>query len=266
MSEPESSERGAAAREIKKAAIVFENNNEAVAVFPCAKANGEEVVAALGLRPHKAVIMILGGAASLGVGVALRLTQLFGPGIARAAANSHAVIVDGGTQSGVMAMIGEAVAGGGYQSQLIGVAPAGMVTYPAGPASGGTRLEPNHSHFVLVEGNEWGSETSTMFSVAEALVGKAPGVAVLAGGGPVSKAEALCAVRQRLPLIVVDGSGGLASDISEAYKERGTPAADPAMAEIIAGEIHIHQLSSPVGCLERLIVRELCGDRLPRRA
>ncbi|MFP5261948.1 MAG: hypothetical protein ACLGJB_08595 [Blastocatellia bacterium] len=266
MSEPESSERGGAAREIKKAAILFENSNQAIAVFPCAKANGEEVVAALGLKPHKAVIMILGGAASMDGGAARRLTWLFGLGIARAAADSDAVIIDGGTQSGVMAMTGEAVAGSGHQSQLIGVVPAGMVAYPGGPASAGTRLEPNHSHFVLVEGNEWGSETSTMFSLARALAVKAPGVAVLIGGGPVSKAEALCAVRQRLPLIVVDGNGGLASNVAEACKERGTPPADPAMAEIVAGEIHIHQLSSPAAALERLIVRKLGGGGLPRRA
>lgn len=267
MSVRKSSDPDQAAVGIKKAAVLFENDNEAVAVFPRAKAKAEEVVTALGLKPHKAVIMILGGAAGIDEGVAQRLSQLFGRGVARAAADADAVIIDGGTQSGVMAMIGEGVAGRGYKSQLIGVAPAGMVTYPGGPAAAGTPLEPNHSHFVLVDGNTWGSETSTMFNLAKALIGNAPGVAVLAGGGPVSKDEVLRAVRQELPLIVVDGSGGLASDVAKAWKQRETLPDDPVMAEIIAdGEIHVHLLSNSVKGIERLIVRELGGDNVLMQA
>ncbi|HEX8087904.1 MAG TPA: hypothetical protein VF762_03580, partial [Blastocatellia bacterium] len=232
MSVHKSSDADPTGGEIKKTPILFENNNEAVAVFPSAKAKAEDVVAALGLKPYKAVIMVLGGAAGIDEAVAQRLAQLFGRGVARAAADADAVIIDGGTQSGVMAMMGEGVAGRGYKSQLVGVAPAGIVTYPGGPASAGAQLEPNHSHFVLVEGDIWGSETSTMFNLGKALMGKVPGVAVLAGGGPVAKDEVLRAIRQELPLIVVDGSGGLASDVARAWRHRATLPDDPVMAEI----------------------------------
>src|SRR6185295_9926627 len=82
------------------------------------------------------------------------------------------VIIDGGTHAGIMALMGDGVAGRGYRTELIGVAPANKVTYPESKSTAETPLEPNHSHFVLVEGNEWGSETAMLFSLANALISK----------------------------------------------------------------------------------------------
>src|SRR6185295_3182740 len=156
-----------------------------------------------------------------------------------------------------------------YKTQLIGVAPAGLVSYPGGPAEG-TPLEPNHSHFVLVDGNVWGSETGTMFNLAKTLItDKTPGVAILAGGGKNAVREVLQAVRQNLSLVVVEGSGGLADQIAAAWKQRAAEPddPDPLMAEIIAdGDIHLHLLSNPVKSVERLIIRELGGDNVLMQA
>jgi len=41
-----------------------------------------------------------------------------------------ALIIDGGTQSGVMAMMGEAVARSPGTSQLLGIAPQGKIAHP----------------------------------------------------------------------------------------------------------------------------------------
>ncbi len=231
---------------------------------------------------------MIGGAASVDENLVPRLTQLFGRGIARAVAETNAVIMDGGTQAGVMKLIGEGVAGRGYKSVLVGVAPVSKVTYPGGSATG-VQLEPNHSHFVLVEGDDWGSETATLYSVAgvlcnkrteeadsgrksrkqdsEKVTRKVPGLAILAGGGPIARDEALRAVRHNLPLIVIEGSGGLADEIAAAWKQRETLPDDPVMAEIIAdGEIHLHLLSNSVKGVERLIIRELGVDRVLMQA
>src|SRR5262249_57559801 len=96
-------------------------------------------------------------------------------------AESGALIMDGGTQSGVMAMMGEAFARDGRRSQLLGIAPEGKIAHleisGASAVSDGTSLEPNHSHFVLVESNEWGGETAKRLELAPAF--NAPIVAFL---------------------------------------------------------------------------------------
>ncbi|MFL6210134.1 MAG: DUF4231 domain-containing protein [Pyrinomonadaceae bacterium] len=274
--------------EIKKQTITFQNGNEAVAVFPPAHSKAEAIIAALGVGSYDAVILVLGGAASVDDKLIPRLTQLFGRGIARAAAEANALIIDGGTQAGVMAMIGEGVAGRGAKSKLVGVAPAGLIVLPNATGTG-VQLEPNHTHFVLVAGKDWGSETPTLYNLVSTLTDKKPGaptagsqpgqpeaekaasklpaVAILAGGGPIAKNEVLRAVRQGLTLIVVEGSGGLADELAAAWKQKDPLPDDPVMAEIIAdGEIHLHLLSNPVKGIERLIIRELGIDNVLMQA
>jgi hypothetical protein len=264
--------------------IRFENHNEAVVVSPQADSKAEEVAGKLDIKPYKAVVLILGDADAGDVPLIRRLTQLFGRGVARAAAEAEAVIVDGGTQAGVAGLMGLGVAGRGYKSALIGVAAADAVTYPKGPEPDGrVPLEPNHSHFVLVQD---GAE-AMRYDLVSALAGrtadggrqppnrkdaereanKVPALALLAGGGPASTDEVLRAVRQGLPLIVVEGSGGLADQIAAGWKQRQTLPDDPVMAEILAdGEIHVHPLSSPAQAIERLIIRELGVDKVLMQA
>ncbi|HJQ24259.1 MAG TPA: DUF4231 domain-containing protein [Blastocatellia bacterium] len=269
---------------LDKKSIRFSNRNEAVVVLPAADAEAKDVVAALGLPPYEAVIVVSGGAGGLDEKLVPRLTQLFGRGVARAAVEARAVILDGGTQAGVMAMMGEAVAGRGYKTSLVGVAPKSLINFAEG-ATGGVPLEPNHSHFVLVDGDTWGSETSTLFALAAALINRtapagaanqppkdgaekaAKGVMILVNGGPISRNEVLYAVRQNLSLIVVEGSGGLADEIATAWKARPALPDDPVMAEIVAdGDIHLHLLSNPVNGIERLIIRELGVDKVLMQA
>jgi SLOG in TRPM, prokaryote/SMODS and SLOG-associating 2TM effector domain 1/Protein of unknown function (DUF4231) len=281
------------ANTIQKQSILFANNNEAIAVSPSATSSAEDIVRALDIKPYKAIVLVLGGAARVDQKLVPQLVQLFGRGIARAAAEANAVIIDGGTQAGVMAMMGEAVAGRGYKSTLVGVAPAGKVTYPSDSATGDSAtsvpLEPNHSHFFLVEGSDWGAETATIYKLigvltrkgtesasperkprkqaAEESATKVPALAILASGGPISRDEVLRAVRNNLPLIVVEGSGGLADEVAAAWKQKETLPDDPVMAEIIAdGDIHVHVLGNPVRGVERLIIRELGVDKVLMQA
>jgi hypothetical protein len=150
-----------------------------------------------------------------------RLAELFIDAIAPAGAELGALIMDGGTQSGVMAMMGEAVARDGRRSQLLGVAPAGKVTYSGGPSDAGLAdgapLEPNHSHFVLVESNVWGGETSKMLELAREF--NAPIVAILVNGGAIAADEALRSVRNGWQLIVIEGSGRFADELSAAVRD-----------------------------------------------
>ena len=253
--------------EITTKTIVFENGNKANAVVPTGDFQTQDVAKALAVKDHKVVIGIIGGADELDEAVKDRLTQLFGRGVARVAANLEAVIIDGGTQSGVMKMMGQGVADRGFKSALIGVAPVGLVKYPGSEGSGTTPLDPNHSQFVLVEGNKWGDETSMLFKLLKWFSSngkdKKPAVIVLAGGGEIAKQEVLQAVRQNLSVIVVEGSGGVADEISTACKAKPTLPDDPTMAEIIAdGRLMFHRLDKSVRGAERLITRELGGDNV----
>src|SRR5687768_10702794 len=119
--------------EIRKELIRFSNNNVASAVFPLIEHHPDEIVAALNLQPYKAVMLLIGGAANMDEKVKPMLSQLFGRGIARAAIEANAVIVDGGTQSGVMSLIGEAIAGRGNKTDLVGVSPFGKIALPGIP-------------------------------------------------------------------------------------------------------------------------------------
>ena len=201
--------------------ISFENGNHAVFVTVPCDTDPQTILKALDLAPPNALVIVLGGAKGLDDSLKTRLTELFGDAIAPAAAELGALIIDGGTQSGVMAMAGEAVARNGRRSQLLGIVPAGKVTYPGGPAEGGIAdgapLEPNHSHFVLVESNEWGGETGKMLELARSF--NAPIVVILVNGGAIAADETLQSVRNGWPIVVIQGSGRFADELSAAVRD-----------------------------------------------
>ena len=204
-----------------KKEISFENGNHAVVVTVACDTNPQTILKALDLAPPNALVIVLGGAKGLDDSLKTRLAELFSDAIAPAAAELGALIVDGGTQSGVMAIMGEAVARCGRGCQLLGIAPAGKVTYPGAPSEAGiadgASLEPNHSHFVLVESNEWGSETGKMLELARAF--DVPIVVILVNGGAIATEEALQSVRNGWRLFVLEGSGRFADELSAAVRD-----------------------------------------------
>jgi SLOG in TRPM, prokaryote/SMODS and SLOG-associating 2TM effector domain 1/Protein of unknown function (DUF4231) len=204
--------------------IIFPNGNVAWVVIPPKNAGYPEILQALTIQQAKALVLVIGGAKNLDDSRKATLYPLFSNGIASTAAELGAFIIDGGTRSGVMEMMGQAVAEQERQSVLLGVAPEDKVTYqsqPADePADGKTPLDPNHSHFVLVKGGKWGDETATMFGLVKELAQDAPVVTVLAGGGDIAKQEVLRSVRQGWPVIVIAGSGELADLIANLWRQK----------------------------------------------
>src|SRR6266571_1760912 len=247
---------------LNKKEIHFPNGNRAQVVIPPVGTRAPDLLRTLGIQQPKAVIIIAGGAANLNEQLDARLIQLFSYGIAPAAASVDAMIIDGGTHSGVMAMMGQGVAAQDQKSTLLGVSPAGSVTYPGKPgdtsSSESTPLDPNHSHFVLVETNEWGGETETMYALAAELSVACPSVAMLVNGGSITKDEVLHNVRQRRPIIVIEGSGRLADEVAKLWREKPSSIPDPKMAEIIArGDIHLFPLSGSATKLVQLTLHLL---------
>jgi SLOG in TRPM, prokaryote len=245
--------------------VLFPNGNRALLLAPPAGMKAADILHMLGIAQPKALILVVGGTADLDAAVQPRLVQLCSRGIARAAATIGALIIDGGTQAGVIAMMGQGVADRGRTTALLGVAPAGKVTYPAGPADGSpadsVALDPNHSHFVLVESQEWGGEIETRSAVAAALATAIPVVTVLINDGPLARDEVLRSVRQGWPIIVVQGSGRLADAIATLWQDKPSFIPDPVLAEMSAdGALHLFPLDGAVAALEDLITRQLRGD------
>jgi len=249
--------------------VVFPNNNRAKLVAAPLGASASSVIEGLGISAPKNLILLIGGADRLDEKLSNRLTQLFSRGIARAAADAEALIMDGGTQVGAMAIMGQGVSDRGRKISLLGVAPAGKVTYPGGPAApagseDSAPLDPNHSHFVLVEGKEWGSETGTLFEIAA--VFNVPVLAILVNGGMVAKDELLQSVRRGWPVIVIDGSGQLADNVAALVKQP-PEIDDPVLAEIIVeGDLRLFPISGALEDLERMLFSQSPNIKLLRDA
>lgn len=261
--------------------VDFPNGNTArlVTTEPITQpAAAAAILQALEVKKPGAVLLISGGADTLDEAAAPRLEQLFSRGIARAALQAEAAIIDGGTHSGVMRLMGEGVADRGRGTVLLGVAPKGKVTYPGGSEASsiedGAPLDSNHSHFVLVESDAWGSEVETMFALAEALAQKeedatVPTFMLLVGGGEGARDEALRCVRYGWPLLVLEDSGGTADEIATAWPKRNGFIKDPILAEIIVdGDVRLFPITNSAKELEQRIlhvVHQLSGETLLRR-
>jgi hypothetical protein len=249
---------------MNKREIHFPNGNLAQAILPPAGTRATDLLHTLDIQQPNAVIIIAGGASEMDEQVHPDLVRLFSRGIAQVAASTRALIIDGGTHAGVMTIIGQAVAEQQRRTTLLGVAPAGSVTYP-GQSTGMSgnecvQLDPNHSHFVLVETGEWGGETDTMYELAKTLSAGRPSVAILINGGSIAKSEVLHNVRQRRPIIVMEGSGRLADEIARLWQEKSSSIPDPQLAEIILhGNIHVFPLAGSTMELVQLAKRLLNG-------
>lgn len=255
--------------DISRIQIAFPNGNHAVLVRPLPESSPESIVSALGIGQPQTVVLLSGGAGGLEDAMRDSLRPLFTRGIARAAADLNLVIVDGGTQAGVMSLMGQGVADRGHTTPLIGIAPTGKVTYPGAPnvtgVTGAVPLEPNHSHFVLVEASEWGGETATLIAVAEAF--KAPVVVILASGGDVARREILLAVRKNWPIIVLKGSGRLADALADLCETKPPVIPDQALDEIVSeGNIRVFPPMGTLEDLEQLIATQTSNRPLLKQA
>jgi hypothetical protein len=244
---------------VTKEEIAFDNGNHAVVVTVPRDTDAQTILKALDIAQPHALIMVFGGAKGLDDSRKARLAELFTDAIAPAAAELGALIIDGGTQSGVMAMMGEAVARYPGTCQLLGIAPKGKITHPeiagASAVSDGAPLEPNHSHFVLVESAEWGGETGKMLELAGAF--KMPVVAILVNGGAIAADEALRCVRNGWQLLVVEGSGRFANELSVAVRD-GQSAKSVEVSEIArSGRVALFHVDEPAMTLKHELHRLL---------
>jgi uncharacterized membrane protein YgdD (TMEM256/DUF423 family) len=212
---------------LEKGEIRFPNDNRAVFVNASPDDDSSTLIEAMEIKKPAAVLLLIGGADDLDPALNTKIEQLLEQGLALAAADTNALIIDGGTKAGVMELMGKVIALRGRVTPLLGIAPKGKVTYPGGPAAGsitgGAELDPNHSHFVLVEGNDWPNGTEMMFKLVTELAKEAGVVAILINGGEETKNEVARAAKAGWPVIAIQGSGRVANDVAlhVAFAEQG---------------------------------------------
>ena len=212
--------------------IATENGLTALAIqvqFP------EELSTALGelaLHSPRPILVVVGGASKLSEADLSCLRLLFVKVLAPLAEELGASVVDGGTDVGVMQMMGQARAETAATFPLIGVTPVGKVALSAQiPSSEVTPLEPHHTHFVLVPGSNWGDESPWLARIASVLASGAPSFTVLVNGGEIAWKDVSENLKTNRPLLVIAGSGRLADTLAAALRGEAT---DERASELVA--------------------------------
>lgn len=161
-------------------------------------------VAELGLPSPRPVLALIGGAGRM---AETDLSELFSATIAATVRQAGALAVDGGTDSGVMRLMGRAR----DDFPLVGVAVEALVE-PAGDVP----LEPHHTHRVLVPGSSWGEDARYLARVATLLSAGAPAVTVLVNGGEIAYDDCFLSIAEKRPVVVLSGTGRVADEIAAA--------------------------------------------------
>jgi hypothetical protein len=117
--------------------IHFPNGNRAGWVRASPEEEAAPLLRALGREQPRALLLLLGGADAMAPESEARLRQLFSRGLATAADESGALVMDGGTHTGIMALMGLGMAGRARRASLLGVVPEGRITWPGRPAGAG---------------------------------------------------------------------------------------------------------------------------------
>jgi hypothetical protein len=188
---------------------------------PVRIASSDEVFAGierLGVGRDRPVVVLVGGAGGMAEQDLEILAEVMRAAVVPAVVRHGAVVVDGGTDSGVMRLIGQARSAAGAGFPLVGVAAEGTVTLPGAvpPSADAAELESNHTGFLLVPGSAWGDEAPWITSVAGAIAGGRASVTVLVNGGEIAYTDVSGSLAQGRPVVVLAGSGRTADAIARA--------------------------------------------------
>jgi len=202
--------------------------HEHAAITPALRAGG--------IEPGRPVAVIVGGAGGMDESTMAALESLVLDAVVPVLDAHGAAVVDGGTDSGVMRLIGRARARRNARFALVGVAASGTVAIPgdAPAVANPAELEPNHSLFLLVPGTHWGDEAPWIDEVATVLAGEHPSVTILVNGGQIAYQDVEASLRRGRPVVIAKGSGRTADAIAAA---RGASGAPPRDAEIAASPL-----------------------------
>ncbi len=160
--------------------------------------------------PHpKKVIVLVGGAGGIGFIDKFPMRKAVGI-VAQLAEETNSLVVDGGTQAGIMTEIGRQRKKNKFTFPLIGVVFDSLLMQEE-PAS---ILDANHTHFFLIPGNNWGDESSWISKIATVIAIEKKSITVLVNGGKISRSDVEYSLLANRPTFVMRGTGRLADEIT----------------------------------------------------
>ncbi|MDZ8188163.1 MAG: hypothetical protein RMX96_25330 [Nostoc sp. ChiSLP02] len=204
--------------------LTFDNGQTALAIRVNQQTNLPNALEEIGLSGSRPVLVVVGGASNISEADFLRIQRLFVEVLAPIAESLGAYVVDGGTDAGVMRLMGAARTQIDAKFALVGVTPEKKAILPNQLAADAdlTPLEPNHTHFVLVPGSNWGDESPWISEVATVLANGAPSVTVLLNGGEITFKDAFSSVNTGRLVVVIAGSGRTADILAGALVGNAT--------------------------------------------
>lgn len=75
-------------------------------------------------------------------------------------------------------------------------------------------LDPNHTHFFLIPGKDWGDESAWISKIATSIAGNHKSITVLVNGGNISRQDVEYSLLENRPTFVIRGTGRLADEIT----------------------------------------------------
>ncbi|MCB0211026.1 MAG: hypothetical protein KDJ52_16930 [Anaerolineae bacterium] len=234
----------------------FPNGQRALAIRVDQDTDPATVIKALNLPQCRRLLMLSGGANHMAAEKMALLQNLFAA-IGRMVVKLGVTVIDGGTEAGVMKLMGEALGRAGRTiTPHIGVLPA-HATVAADGTKAEDILDPNHSNFVLVEGDAWGSEVKQMYQLADYFSRQAPSIALLVNGGEIALEEVELNIRQGREIVVLVGSGRLADDIAQTLHHPARASSERVKNAAQAGQFILFNLEDSPDKLIALVESKL---------
>ena len=165
-------------------------------------------------------LVIVGGADRMEDDERDCVEPLFRDVLAPFAEQRGAIVIDGGTDSGVMQLIGRVRGSSAFP--LVGVVVAELAAESPASKSDAAPLEPNHSHFLFVPGTQWGDESRWLARFATVVANGRPSATMLVNGGDVTLSDGEESVVVGRRVIAVAGSGGTADALAAAARGSAT--------------------------------------------
>jgi len=267
-------------------------NGQAQVVQVCQKQDILTALQTLGLSCRPTLVLI-GGASRISPTDTDRLQHLFIEVLAPLAEELGAIVVDGGTNAGVMQLIGWARSSLSATFPLVGVSPRQLVHFSnrqlvhfsnqghnqnhpcdqpdptslnvephllhSGAAT--VALEPHHTHFILVPGAVWGDESSWLAWIASALAGSHPSIAVLVNGGRVSLVDVQWNIAEGRSIAVVAGSGRLADEIANGMRDPQSNMREPIATVVQSKSLQLIDLAAPIDDIATFLKNQMGAGR-----
>jgi len=243
--------------------VNFANGAVAQAIEILAEGDLPIAFTEMGLQDKRPVLVAIGGASLISDEDFVRLQRLFTEVLAPLAKDLGCYVVDGGTDAGVMKLMGKARHENGSAFPLVGVSPIGLVQLPdaINPSPESTPLEPHHTHFFFVSGNNWGDESPWLANIASLLAGEHPSVTVLINGGAIALVDAKESTKVHRPIVAIAGSGRLADEIANAALHPDWARREEIALLLEQGQIHLFDLDEPIAELEKVLREKLSGEK-----